>query len=294
MATSGPTNLPAYFSSSADFQAWVTGIHNALAAVGMIQTADTGQINPATVALPAAGAVAGYEIWRFNDTLQATVPVFFKIEYGGGNPVDRPSLYLTVGSGSNGAGTLTGQVGARNQMVPSSGKAAGVLLPMYVCSDGSDLYLAANIDTASNSFGLFGYVTRPRDNSDTPTNEGVMVGSWNTNNGQQHVQWIPATGSIPGDLVDEFPAVSPAFFARSSGGMNADVCPALMPLGGAWRYARILLHTPTDFPAGGSFQTVIFGATHTFMSLSGTLGNPPWFSNQGNGTQQLAVSMPWE
>src|SRR5207245_2750765 len=108
VATSGPTQLPAYFSNSADFQAWVTGIHNLLSGAGLVQTADTGQIAPASVALPGAiNTAAGYEIWKTNDVGQsyAAQQWFFKIEYGTGNPVNTPSLWFTIGSASNGAGT---------------------------------------------------------------------------------------------------------------------------------------------------------------------------------------------
>lgn len=75
---------------------------------GLIKTADTGQINFATVVKPGASTAGGYEIYRFNDSMQATAPIFFKIEYGTGGNTSIPSIWLTVGSGSNGLGTITG------------------------------------------------------------------------------------------------------------------------------------------------------------------------------------------
>jgi len=92
-------------------RAWVQKVHDALTAVGMVQTSDTGQVTISTMLAPSgAGVTAGYEIWRFDDALQGVAPVFFKLEYGsgttsGGNTV--PGLWITVGKGSDGAGNIT-------------------------------------------------------------------------------------------------------------------------------------------------------------------------------------------
>ena len=70
-------NIPAYIDNDADFRLWGGGISAQLAAVGMVQTSDTGQANWAT----AVGADSPYEVWRFNDALQATKPIFFRLRY---------------------------------------------------------------------------------------------------------------------------------------------------------------------------------------------------------------------
>lgn len=105
-------NIPVNFTTDATFRAWVQAIHNAIAALGLVQTGDTGQIDPATVAKPAGtGIFQGYEVWRFDDALQATRPVFIKIEYGSANSAaTRGGLRVQVGNATNGSGTLTGQL----------------------------------------------------------------------------------------------------------------------------------------------------------------------------------------
>jgi hypothetical protein len=80
-------NLPAFLADDATFRAWGSGIAAQIAAMGLVQTSDTGQINWVTVARPALNTIAGYEIWRFNDALQATKPVFIRIDYGTSSPV---------------------------------------------------------------------------------------------------------------------------------------------------------------------------------------------------------------
>lgn len=92
------------------FRAWVQVMHDGLTSVGLVQTSDTGQALPSTIALPGASTFSGFEIYRFADSLQATKPVFIKMEYGTA-PNNTGSIFrVTLGTSTNGAGTLTGQV----------------------------------------------------------------------------------------------------------------------------------------------------------------------------------------
>lgn len=93
-------------STTAEFRALFKELSDELKAAGLVQTTDTGQINWATVNLPALNTMAGYEIFRFSDLLQATAPVFIKIEYGMGSTSRSPGMYVTVGSTTNGAGVI--------------------------------------------------------------------------------------------------------------------------------------------------------------------------------------------
>lgn len=100
-------------STDDEFRAWGSAISTGLAELGLVQTADTGQINWTTVARPTTtNQSMGYEIWRFNDALQTTTPVFFKLEYGSGSSTTLPGIWLTVGQASNGSGTVTVNAGS--------------------------------------------------------------------------------------------------------------------------------------------------------------------------------------
>jgi hypothetical protein len=97
--------------TNADFQTILTKWKEALDSAGLIQTADTGQLDPATATYPASANVeAGYWIYRFNDSLQGADPIFLRFGLGRGSYHGGTIYYrLTVGQGSNGSGTLTGQ-----------------------------------------------------------------------------------------------------------------------------------------------------------------------------------------
>lgn len=106
------------------------------------KTSDTGQINWATVTAQNANAddYRGYEIRKSNDGLK---DVYLKIEYGSGYGWFSWSLKLTVGSGSDGAGTLTGASGTV-RMRTAMAYPGNVVIPgkIKVSGDGGRLSFA--------------------------------------------------------------------------------------------------------------------------------------------------------
>jgi hypothetical protein len=110
MATS-TTSTPVSNASNAAFQTWVAEIITQFTDVGLTQTSDTGQINTGTVSAPAAAYTSqGYAIFKFNDSLQTDYPVFIRIDFGSASAATDPAMWVTVGTGSNGSGTINGTV----------------------------------------------------------------------------------------------------------------------------------------------------------------------------------------
>lgn len=96
----------ASYQDNTVFRDWGSKLSAAIQAVGLVKTSDSGQINWATVNI-VAGQMAGYEIFRFNDALQATHPIFIKLEYGGTGSA-YALFRVTVGKATDGAGNLSG------------------------------------------------------------------------------------------------------------------------------------------------------------------------------------------
>lgn len=109
MSTATHTTLLPSNTTAPLFRAWVQWVHDQFAAAGWINTADTGQMDIPTASNPTAtNQKIGYKIYRMNDALQATAPVFVKIEFGGrGTSGAVPAMWVSVGQGSDGAGALT-------------------------------------------------------------------------------------------------------------------------------------------------------------------------------------------
>lgn len=169
--------FPIEHLSDATFRAWVTDFAAKLAEVGLVQTADTGQINIATATRPVVtnGVAAGYQIWKFSDN-----SIFLKFEYGTANgATDRPGIWCTVGTGSDGSGTLTGTVSSRRSVVAEVG----------ISSPGTARLSYMSHSVADGFFGFIGYinalgadralgtliVARSVDANGTPNNQGATV-----------------------------------------------------------------------------------------------------------------------
>lgn len=95
--------------TDASYRAWITQFKTALTSAGWTQSADTGQLNEATVTYPVAvSTFSGYHIYYLNDTLHASFPLYMKIQWGSGNALTRTQWKIQFGYATNGAGTFTG------------------------------------------------------------------------------------------------------------------------------------------------------------------------------------------
>jgi hypothetical protein len=296
VATQGPFSLPSYFNVDADFRLWGSTINTALAALGLVQTADTGQINWTTVLKPASGNVyQGYEIWRFADSLQATVPIFFKLEYGSGGSTTNPGMALTVGSSSNGTGTITGQVATRQVFSASGSTSVGSVAPTLISGSSSEFYLAANLNFTVATLGFFASVARLKDATAADTGDGAVMVIIPSSAPFVH-QYIPPSGAVPTASVT-LPVIAPYFNTRSSAGAAATICPMVEPIAGAWRYSKIGIIYYADVGSGGTVTLTMFGGTHTLFVLGFSCngGSPSYVAQAGtSGSGSAGLVFPWE
>lgn len=156
MTTASVVGAPIVASASAN-DAWfriLKNLSDALTTIGIPKTADTGQVNWASVTIPATGVYTAYEIRKLNDATAGADPVFMRIDYGaitiGSNR--HPILQITLGTGSNGAGTLTGTLGLSHFMLldyTSTGKT-----DWKISTDGSGFALMAGGGSNTARFWL--------------------------------------------------------------------------------------------------------------------------------------------
>lgn len=87
----------------------ISDMLQALVTAGALsQTADTGQVSWGSVAASNASTTY-YEIFKLNDSLNATFPLFLKFLYVPNVTTTLPtSVQISIGTGSDGAGNLTG------------------------------------------------------------------------------------------------------------------------------------------------------------------------------------------
>lgn len=239
-------------TTDAEFRVWCQAVHDKLSAAGCVQTSDTGQINLSTVTVPATSTFAGYEIWRFNDADQSTVPVFFKIEYGKGSTATRIQIKVTVGTGSDGAGGISNASTAYTVSPTAAGVSTGHVLASLF--DGELLLIVApnngSYDSCNFALGRSRVAT-----------DGTLVGAGNLflasggagQSGQQRVAgaWQSATPTL------NLPTAS-----------NVNSGTVLM--GRCWlpyypaQPLRCILGCPTTLSSGDSGNVTVDGVTCTY------------------------------
>ena len=161
--------------TTAEFATAVQTLHTGIASFGWVQTADTGQLDWHTfvTGTQTANASWGYEIWRMNDVLQATAPVFLKLEIGAGS-VNwyTGSLWITVGTGSDGVGNITGVVVPRTQISDPGGSSDGSQYS-YLSGAPNRLMVALRVFYIYEAMSFV--IERTKDLAGLDTAEGVMV-----------------------------------------------------------------------------------------------------------------------
>jgi hypothetical protein len=268
MSYANTTTITPTNSSDANFRAWGLQINTKLALMGLVQTADSGQINWTTVLAPVAGStVKGYEIWRFADTLQSTVPVYFKFEYGSGSATNDPSIHHSIGSGSDGAGTLTGIVGTRQQLTFTA--TAGAINAYY---SGDTNRFAFCFVGAGATTSIYMSWERTIDTSGNVTNEGVLMSTFKGGAGQSrawncltgpYTPWETSWGTIGGQQ---------APFGTT--GTQVAVYPVLHNKGVFLQYGLgSFAYVDATIAAGSTITFSVYGANHTFMPMGGTCFN---------------------
>lgn len=141
---------------------------------GLVQTSDTGQINLSTVLFPTStNTFSGYQMFRFNDALQSTLPIFLKINYYRGGTGNAIRLDITTGTVTNGAGTLSGQLSTL-QSVSIAGSVT--VQTCYTSGDGSRFATAWGLPyVSSGSAGVFILIERLRDANGANTADGFFL-----------------------------------------------------------------------------------------------------------------------
>ncbi|MCI4437879.1 MAG: hypothetical protein JHC33_13815 [Ignisphaera sp.] len=158
-------------SSDTTFRAWAGVISNAFG-TAWIQTSDIGQINLSTVTRPSTTTMAGYQIWRMNDSLQGSAPCFVKVEYGTGSSALQPAIGITIGTGSDGAGNITGNTVTTGRILMQAYGAVGSTVytaKVSVSTNRICIYLWVGY-----SYPVFFSIERTHNSSGADTAAGIL------------------------------------------------------------------------------------------------------------------------
>lgn len=273
-----------------------TEVNTWFGAIGLVQTADTGQINWTTVTLPAAATIIGYEIWRFADS-----SIYFKLEWRtNSGQTNSPIFFLTVGTGSDGAGAITGVILASTNIINANfgfSGAGSTPRASYLCHTADFLGVALKIGSGTGATALGAMlafsIEKMTDSVGTPSGTGVVV------------RWGPTPGIT---VATNLQAIRTAAPAADYGVSNAfSVVPANLTstLVGADR--QVFLHAfpsprvifspfmctvvNAELPIATTFSAILLGVTsRTYIALGNAFG----CGNSASPTTTWSNAMLWE
>lgn len=183
MPTTFSKSLQPSNSTDANFRGWAGFVDRTLTNGGWVNTADTGQTAIASLVAPTAiNQARGYRVYRMDDSLQATYPVYLRLDFGSAGAVNNIGLWITLGPATDEAGAVLKPW----FYAPTSGFptiAAGssyttLALPYSFGSAGTDR-VAVSFASEAQEFGagpvLFFAIERTYGVDGLPNSDGVLL-----------------------------------------------------------------------------------------------------------------------
>lgn len=290
-------NILNHHANDADHRAFAQAIHDMLIAAGATQTADTGQANLATITRPAVGAVSGYEMFRFNDAEQATLPIFVKVEYGTGNQPTIPGLRVTASYGTNGAGVLNvlgllpSGITTQQFTWDNVTEIAGQTRPAFASINAGHFIIAFGLDDVGGH-GAIICIERPKMADGSRSTDGAVWWgrSGHTNaNGVYFGQIKRADGSGPAAYFSSSTNLWPVaqFLDWQDDVVGAEVAlwPFPIAVNGNLRFLAPLTYRLSAMGTGAVEPVTIFGTTRNYRAMGARL--------QDSASGDVALALPY-
>lgn len=283
--------LSTALDTDANFRLMGSGIKAAFAAIGLVQLTSgecSGQIDWTTVTRP-TNAFAGFEMWRFNDSLQATAPVLIKFQYGTYSTNLRFRMSMQIGSTQDGAGNFTSAVTTVVDWFVGGNSVTGALMRLSGASN--RFVFVPNADYGTTHAALFS-VERTHDASGADTNEGVWI-QWRT---MASNTWAQQYYTFSGGQVSAETTAGALLPSVGSGtiGSVVSIYPVFFTKGvytnPSFNVAFVLSGGCTP---GVPFQFSLLGATRTWVPINPSVmpGLPRGYSNI-SGT--IVILIRWD
>jgi hypothetical protein len=260
-------------STDALFRAWGKFIVDSMVAAGWVQTADTGQIDFATVTHPlAANTAMGYAILVMDDALQATAPIYLRLDFGSASAANNMGLWITLGGGSDTAGVIT-PVYFRSPTTSSAtiqvASNSATLSPTFSFLSGDvnrvTVALCLNAVTVSNSL-VFG-IERTKNASGTDNSAGMLLSYANGSGTWNRYSYLFASPQPQPPQESGFAYIASG---RSPSATTQDVGVSLLfPFAGQAKTpgTNMLVGRALDWNVDSRIEVSVYGRTVTYQAL---------------------------
>lgn len=292
-------------STLANFKSWASTISAFFATAGWVQSSDTGQVVWGSIAsVPAANAYV-YEIWKPGDALTT---FYLKIEYGTGTSSSNtnPRIRVSIGTTTNGAGTLTGFV-TTLQLNPQTDVTVSSTVTTFNCyfsGDTSRIGVLMWRDDAANAGPVFFGVQRSLNSSGAATSSYVTLLS--LGHGASGAAWQqtvvfgvgianllcnPGTSGTGG-----FNVLKSAILSSDNFNGNLSISPAFPDVGYFDNPMDIIaVGCLNDFTEGSSYTIAAgnmpYGVSHIYLAGK---GNPLYLAGWGGSSNNCCFLMRYD
>jgi hypothetical protein len=266
------------------------GISALLTQIGLNKTADTGQIDiPSITVVITTGTYAGYEIRSWTDSVGT---VFMKIEYGMNSNNTR--LRITFGSGSDGAGNITGAPASQTNLIVQLSSVASYGQYYQLASRSGDSWSLA-------MFAAVGPIVLAFDRQRDPITGLSVAGTYYTFRTNASIgTTVCARTSDAFSVIDVAQKHALAVDYATGPGMSGlglePTTMEVMPVFGAWPHATVQPALMQYWAAEhmtpyGIFKANVYGQIRTYISIS--LGATSYQITY-NATTKAGLAMLWE
>jgi len=311
MSTNNAFTSTPHNSTAANFRAWTNNVSAQFISAGWVRSGDTGNIDFTSVAAPTNPMDRmGYDIFKMQDTLQATAPIFVRVDYGAGfTSANNPGMLFQVGSGTDGVGGLTGAVSAKFPVFVANNSNASIT---YASGDTNRMCFAfwasgglgtpvSNGNTFSTAHsptvGLFS-IERTKDASGNDTSDGAYISTRDPQSGStvlfRQQYWNQKSG--PG-AIEDWGILYPTPNTTQMTSLTMSVYPQFFVKGGAFCNPgmNILGWTVPTLREDTPVKIHMYGSDHFYMPIPVPWGGANITSNRNIATMaNCAFAMRFE
>lgn len=248
------------------FRAWGLALSNALSAM-LARVPQSNDINWLTVSNPLTSAYAtGSEVYRLNDALHSTHPVFLKFEYATAGTANRVRIRLTVGKGADGNGNITGILQAPIVVFEANATAPAASNSYISNGDGSGVVFSLQPDIPTMCGG-FVCIERSRNSSGQATGDALLLAfaTYGANNHTNRFIAYDLETTLAADATGLFPC--PLSLATDVGVTNGAVAQffpvaCIAPNGATWRSRMLLGAARQNASLGQPAESILYGENY--------------------------------
>lgn len=262
--------FPNRCSTDAEFRNVAQFIEDTLVTTGTwVVTGDTGQTAVNTLVAPTlTDQKKGYRVYRMDDALQSTRPVFMRIDYGSAGGATIVGLWITIGSGSNGSGTITGAVITDERVGGNTSSATNT--NHYGSADKNRFTIAVGVATTNIGHFLMS-LERTKDANGNDTTDGLYFANTRPADGGSTRGWrvLNLTG-VGGQPPDET-GFSYVLSHNNPTSFNGTVGVGLViPFKGVAVQPgyNLTISRTSDFIVESTFTLTVYGQVRTYQLLN--------------------------